>query len=58
MDYSAEAQLHRRMAEEYRTKAELVADEGLRAQYRKLAKAYDGLAVNEVRVADSIKIAS
>jgi hypothetical protein len=31
--------------------ADLVADERLSAQYRKLAETYDGLADNELRVA-------
>ena len=39
------------MAEECRTMGELFADQGIRAHYRKLAEAYDGLADNELRVA-------
>ena len=56
MDFNAEAERHREMAEECRSMAELLADEGLRVEYRALAEAYQRLAENELRVADNLKL--
>jgi len=46
------------MAERYRTMAMSAADEGLMVQYRELAKAYDRLADNEIRVDRDIKLSN
>jgi len=46
MDYGADATRHRRMAEEYRMIANTRRD-GLRAQFLKLAEAFDELAQGE-----------
>jgi hypothetical protein len=48
--YAAEAKWHRNQAEEFRAKAELMADEDTRAQYFRLAEAYEAMAENEERV--------
>jgi|tagenome__1003787_1003787.scaffolds.fasta_scaffold20903693_2 hypothetical protein len=58
MDFGAEAKKHRAMAERYRTMAMSAADEGLMVQYRELAKAYDRLADNEIRVDRDIKLSN
>jgi hypothetical protein len=58
MDYLAEAERHRHMAEEHRTMADNTTDDGLRTQYRKLAETYDALAHNEERVARSLRLAT
>jgi hypothetical protein len=58
MDYAKEAKRHREMAKECRTMAECLTDEGVRAQYRKLAADYDVLADNELRVARNFKISN
>jgi hypothetical protein len=57
MDYAypSEAKRHREMADECRTIAACLTDEGVCAQYRKLAEAYEQLADNEDRVAHNIK---
>jgi uncharacterized protein YfbU (UPF0304 family) len=54
-DFAAEAARHREMAQEYRTVGELFLDEGMRVHYRELAEAFDGLADNELRVADNLR---
>ena len=58
MDFGAEAKKHRAMAEGYRMMARCAADEGLKVHYRELAKAYDRLADNEVRVDHDIKLSN
>ena len=55
MDYASEANRHREMAEECGTMAACLSDEGVCAQYRKLAEAYEQLADNEDRVAHNTK---
>lgn len=56
MDYAVEAQRHRHMAEEYRTMADVPANDGLRVQYRSLAQAYDRLADDEERAARNLNL--
>ena len=58
MDYAAEAERHRRMAEEYRTMADCTPHEGLRVHYRELADIYGRLADNEARLAHNLKAAN
>jgi hypothetical protein len=58
VDFAAEAKRHREMAEECRTMAECMTDDGIRAQYRKLAEDYDKLATHEARVAANLKLSS
>jgi hypothetical protein len=58
MDYLAEAERHRHMAEEYRTMADNTTDDGLRTQCRTLAETYDALADNEDRVARNLRLAT
>jgi hypothetical protein len=55
MDYAAQAERHRHMAELYRTMAECTPEDSLSAQYRRLAEAYEQLADKEVRIARNIK---
>lgn len=50
MDYAEAARRHRAKAEQARVKAELTGDENARAQYLKLAEAYDELANNAERM--------
>jgi hypothetical protein len=57
MDYAAEAEKHRRMAEEFRRIADTTPHEILRPRYLDIADVYDKLADNEVRVAHNLKIA-
>lgn len=56
MDYAAEAVRHREMAEEYRTMADYTPEDSLRVHYRRLARTYDQLAENEIRVARNLKL--
>ena len=58
MDFAEEARRHRQMAEECRTMASCMKDEGIRAQYLRLAKDYDRLAMHEARVAANMKKAN
>ena len=58
MDYAAEAERHRHMAEEYRTMAECTPENSLGAQYRKLAEDYEQLANREVRIARNLKLSN
>ena len=58
MDYEAEALRHRKMAEEFRTMADCTPQDSLRVHYRKLARTYDQLAEDEVRVARNMKLSS
>ena len=55
MDFAEEARRHRDMAEECRTKASSMKDEGIRAQYRRLAEDFDQLATHEARVAANMR---
>jgi hypothetical protein len=57
MDYTQEAERHRRMANEFRTMAEGTQHEVLRVRYLILAEGYDQLAANEDRVAANLRIA-
>ncbi|MGV7216612.1 hypothetical protein [Bradyrhizobium sp. UFLA05-112] len=50
-DQLGEAQRRRHQAEEFRAKAGLMSDAETRAQYLRLAGAYDALAENEERIA-------
>ena len=54
MERVATAKRYRHQAEELRAKADLLVDEAARAQYLTLAETYDGLAVNEERVASNL----
>jgi hypothetical protein len=47
MDYTAAAERHRHMAEQYRAMAGCETDESLRSNYRELAEMYDKLADKE-----------
>ena len=58
MDYVADAERHRHMAEEHRTMADNTPDDGLRTQYCKLAEAYNALVENEDRVASNLRLAN
>ena len=53
LDYAAEAARHRKVAEEYRTLAALTRDDALATTYRKVADAYEDLADNEDRLAQT-----
>jgi hypothetical protein len=50
LDRAATAKRYRHQAEEFRTKAEMMADEDARLQYVKVADAFDGLADNEEKL--------
>lgn len=52
MDYAEAAKRHRHQAEEARAKADLMGDQGVRAQYLKVAAAYDAMADNEELLAN------
>jgi hypothetical protein len=52
MDYAEAAKRHRYQAEEARTKADLMLDEGVRTQYLRVAAAYDAMADKEELQAD------
>lgn len=52
MDYAEDAKRHRYQAEEARAKAELMAEEGARAQYFRVAAAYDAMADSEELLAN------
>jgi hypothetical protein len=54
MDYAAEAERQRHMAEEYRMMADVPAHDRLRVQYHSLAQAYDRLADDEQRATRSL----
>lgn len=58
MDYEAQAVRHREMAEQYRAMADCTPEDSLRVHYRKLARTYDQLAKDEVRVAHNKKLSS
>jgi hypothetical protein len=58
MDHASSAKRHRYQAEEARAKAELMGDQTTRAQYFRMADAYDALADNEERAAANAAIAS
>jgi hypothetical protein len=58
MDYVAEAERHRHMAEEYRTMADNTTRDELRPHYCRLAEAYDALADSEERVAKTPRVAN
>jgi len=53
MDYTEAAKRHRHQAEEARAKSDLMCDEETRAQYLRMADAYDKLAANEDRMASN-----
>lgn len=57
MDYGESAKRHRHQAEECRAKADLMMDDDVRTQYRKLADSYDALADNEERLAAPLSTA-
>lgn len=47
MDHAARAKRYRDQAEEFRAKSDLMGDPETRAQYGKMADAYDRLAVGQ-----------
>jgi hypothetical protein len=51
MDHAESAKKHRDQAEEARAKAELMGHEETRAQYLRVAAAYDALAASEEQLA-------
>jgi len=57
-DYTATAKRYRDQAEEFRAKAELMADIDTRAQYDRMADAYERLADNEEDVVRNIEWAA
>ena len=52
MDYAEEAKRHRYQAEDARAKGDLMADEVTRAQYFRVAAAYDAMADSEELLAN------
>ena len=55
MNYEAEAERHRELAEHYRAMAQYTTEESLRAHYRIIAEGYAKLADNEARLARNLK---
>ena len=55
MNHAEDAKRHRYMAEEMRARGELLADEGIRAQYFRIADSYDELADNEEQLVANLK---